>query len=115
MKEKIKTIKKVKKEGRRDEQGSQRDEPLQEKRGRFEGGCVQSSEVHGSPEQTLANREAVVRVRVGQREGTAAPGCKMWQIYFRLQAQEPFPALNQVSGSGVKDRTAVAKAPYKVD
>lgn len=48
-------------------------------------------------------------------EGTAAPGCKMWQIYFRPPAREPFPALNQVSGSGAKDRTAQAEAPPEVD
>lgn len=51
----------------------------------------------------------------GLGEGTAAPGCKMWQIYFRPPAQEPFPALNQVSGSGAKDRTAQAEAPPEVD
>lgn len=51
----------------------------------------------------------------GPGEGTTAPGCKMWQFYFRPPAQEPFPALNQVSGLGAKDRTAQAEAPPQVD
>lgn len=41
-------------------------------RERFEGGSVPSAEVLGSPEQTLANRGAVVRVRVGRGGGDSS-------------------------------------------
>lgn len=58
----------------RDKRGGRRDEPLQEERERerFEGGSVPSAEVLGSPEQTLANRGAVVRVRVGRGGGDSS-------------------------------------------
>lgn len=89
MKEQIKSIKKVKKDGRRDEQGSRRDEPLQEERGTFEGGCVQSAEAHGSPEQTLANREAVVRVRVGRGRGQQHRDVKCDRSILGFQRRNP--------------------------
>lgn len=84
-----KTSRQSKKEGRRDKQGSWRDEPPQEKRERFEGGSVQSAEVHGSPEQTLANRGAVVRVRVGQGRGQQHQDVKCDRSILGFQLRNP--------------------------
>lgn len=80
---------KKKKKSRRDKQGSRREEPPQEKRERIEGGSVQSAEVHGSPEQTLTNRGAVVCVRVGQGRGQQHQDVKCDRSILGFQLRNP--------------------------
>lgn len=78
-----------KKKSQRDKQGSRREEPPQEKRERIEGGSVQSAEVHGSPEQTLTNRGAVVCVRVGQGRGQQHQDVKCDRSILGFQLRNP--------------------------
>lgn len=58
-------------------------------RERFESGSVQSAEVHGSPEQTLANRGAVVRVRVDLGRGQQHQDVKCDRSILGLQYRNP--------------------------
>lgn len=76
-------------ERKKHQDGQKRDELLQEWRERVERGAVQSAEVHGSPEQTLANREAVVRVRVDQGRGQQHQDVKCDRSILGLQHRNP--------------------------
>lgn len=76
---------------------------------------AEACEVHGSLQSKQSLTEGLLSPSGWAREGTATRRCEMWQIYFRAQAQEPFPALNQVSRSWVKGRAVESEAPPEVD
>lgn len=81
--------KRKREEEKNHQDGQKRDELLQEWRERVERGAVQSAEAHGSPEQTLANRGAVVRVRVDQGRGQQHQDVKCDRSILGLQHRNP--------------------------